>query len=56
MAALFPDLKDAGQESVREARAALVELVDNLHTLLDRAEIDIHIKLNKRPTDEVVNP
>ena len=51
--AIIPDLKDVGQESVREARAAMVELVANLHTLLDRCEIDIHIKL--KPKDELAN-
>jgi len=52
------DFKNAGQDSVREMRASFIELVENLHGLLDRFEIEIHIKLNKRPKDpdELVNP
>lgn len=52
-------LEEAGKESVVEARAALREFVaslkpllretsGDLHALLDRFEIDIHIKLNPR--------
>jgi hypothetical protein len=45
------DLKDAGQDSVRELRAAMIEFVENLHGLLDRLEVEVHFKLNKRPKE-----
>lgn len=49
--------KDAGQDSVREMRASFIEFVENLHGILDRFEIEVHIKLNKRPNpDEEVAP